>query len=215
MSQSPSTMDARTKLLESALRVIRARGYTATSVDAICAAAGVTKGAFFHHFTSKDALGVAAAEYWSTVTGAVFAAASYYDHTDPLDRVLAYLAFRTALLQGDIADFTCLVGTMVQETYATIPALRAACERSITDHAQTLEADIAAAMRARNMTPGWSATSLALHIQAVIQGAFILAKATGGAEIAADSIDHLYRYIELLFGVEPRPATTGQQEGHP
>lgn len=215
MSQSPSTMDARTKLLESALRVIRARGYTATSVDAICAAAGVTKGAFFHHFTSKDALGVAAAEYWSTVTGAVFAAASYHDHTDPLDRVLAYLVFRKELLQGDVADFTCLAGTMVQETYATIPALRAACERSITDHAQTLEADIAAAMRARNMTPGWSATSLALHTQAVIQGAFILAKATGGAEIAADSIDHLYRYIELLFGVEPRPATTGQQEGHP
>ena len=43
--------------------------------------------------------------------------------------------------------------------------------------------------------------SLALHTQAVLQGAFILAKATGGAPIAADSIDHLRRYIELLFGV--------------
>lgn len=41
--------------------------------------------------------------------------------------------------------------------------------------------------------------SLALHTQAVIQGAFILAKATGGAEIAAESIDHLFRYIEMLF----------------
>jgi hypothetical protein len=33
-------------------------------------------------------------------------------------------------------------------------------------------------------------------------GTFILAKATGGADIAADSIDHLYRYIDLLFGTQ-------------
>jgi len=38
------------------------------------------------------------------------------------------------------------------------------------------------------------------------QGAFILAKATGGAEIAADSIDHLHRYIEMLFGAETEQA---------
>jgi TetR/AcrR family transcriptional regulator, transcriptional repressor for nem operon len=51
------------------------------------------------------------------------------------------------------------------------------------------------------MAPDWTAKSLALHTQAVIQGAFILAKATGGAEIAADSLDHLRSYIEMLFGV--------------
>ena len=52
---------ARRKLLDSALRLIRAQGYSATSVDDLCAAAGVTKGAFFHHFKSKEELGVAAA----------------------------------------------------------------------------------------------------------------------------------------------------------
>ena len=56
-------------------------------------------------------------------------------------------------------------------------------------------------MRARNRASDWTAKSLALHTQAVIPGAFILAKATGGAEIAADSIDHLRRSIEMLFGV--------------
>jgi len=64
-----------------------------------------------------------------------------------------------------------------------------------------LEADIEAAIRERNMAADWTAKSLALHTQAVIQGAFILAKATGGAEIASDSIDHLRRCIEMLFGV--------------
>lgn len=201
MPRSTAKTDARTKLLEAALSVIRTKGYSATSVDELCAAAGVTKGAFFHHFKSKDALGVAAADYWSKVTEKLFADAPYHDHADPLDRVLAYVAFRKALLQGDVPDFTCLVGTMVQETYETAPAIREACGRSITGHAATLEADIEAASAERNMAPDWTAKSLALHTQAVIQGAFILAKATGGAEIAADSIDHLRRYIEMLFGV--------------
>jgi TetR/AcrR family transcriptional repressor of nem operon len=198
--------NARAELLAAAVSVIRAKGYAATSVDELCAAAGVTKGAFFHHFKSKDALGVAVADHWSEMTGALFAEAPYQHHADPLDRVLAYVDFRKALLQGGVPDFTCLVGTMVQETYETSPTIRAACERSITGHAETLAADIEAAMRVRNLTPGWSARSLALHTQAVIQGAFILAKATGGAAIAADSIDHLRRYIEMLFSVEPRQA---------
>ena len=34
----------------------------------------------------------------------------------------------------------------------------------------------------------------------MIQGAFILAKATGGPKVAADSLAHLRRYLELLFG---------------
>jgi len=199
VSRSPAKPDARSKLLDAALGVIRTKGYSATSVDELCAAAGVTKGAFFHHFKSKDELAVAAAEYWSEMTGALFAGAPYHTHADPLERVLAYVAFRKQLLQGAVPDFTCLVGTMVQETYATSPAIRDACKRSITGHAATLEADIEAAMRARDMSPEWTAKSLALHTQAVIQGAFILAKAAGGAELAADSIDHLRRYIEHLF----------------
>lgn len=202
MAETTARPDARRKLLDAALSLIRAKGYSATTVDELCAAAGVTKGAFFHHFRSKDALGAAAAEHWSEVTGALFAAAPYHDHTDPLDRLLGYLAFRKALLQGGVPEFTCLAGTMVQEAYETSPAIREACNRSISDHAATLEADIGAAMRARGLCPGWTARSLALHTQAVLQGAFILAKARGGAEIAADSIDHLARYLRLLFGAE-------------
>lgn len=199
MTRPASKPSAKTKLLDAALSVIRSRGYSATTVDELCAAAGVTKGAFFHHFRSKDELAVAAAEHWSTMTGALFADAPYHDPADPLDRILAYLAFRKALLQGELPEFTCLVGTMVQETYQTAPEIREACERSITGHAETLEADIEAAMTARGLTAGWTANSLALHTQAVIQGGFILAKATGSAALAADSIDHLIRYIEMLF----------------
>jgi TetR/AcrR family transcriptional repressor of nem operon len=190
---------AREALLEAAFRVIRARGYAATSVDDICREAGKTKGAFFHHFASKEALAVAAAEHWSTVTGGLFAGAPYHAPADPLDRVLAYIAFRRSLLEGELADFTCLVGTMVQEAYGTSPAIRDACAASILGHAATLEADIAEAMVRHGIADVWTPASLALHTQAVIQGALILAKATGGPALAAESLDHLERYLRLLF----------------
>jgi TetR/AcrR family transcriptional repressor of nem operon len=192
-------LDARTKLLDAAIEVVRRQGYAATSVDELCRKAGVTKGAFFHHFESKDALAVAAANHWSAATGALFASAPYHDHDDPLDRVLAYVALRRDLIQGAPAEFTCFAGTTVQETFATKDDIRAACEASIFGHAETLVADIAAAMRKYKVRAGWTAQSLALHTQAVLQGAFVLAKAKGDAAVALDSADHLRRYIELLF----------------
>lgn len=199
MVKTPEKISARIKILNAALSVIRTKGYAATSVDDLCLAAGVTKGAFFHHFKSKEGLAVAAAHYWSEMTGGFFAAAPYHLHADPLDRVLGYIDFRAAILQGTLPEFTCLAGTMLQETYDAHPAIRDACAFAITDHAAKIEPDIAAAMAQHRIVADWTATSLALHTQAVLQGAFILAKATGGPELAAQSVAHLRRYIVLLF----------------
>jgi len=195
---------ARTKLLDAALSVIRGKGYSASTVDDLCAAAGVTKGAFFHHFNSKEELGVAAAEYWAATTAELFASADYHRHADPLDRVLGYLDFRKTLVQGELPEFTCLVGTMVQETFATSPPIRAACNRSIGGHAAVIEADIAEAVQRYRLKPDWTAASLALHIQAVIQGAFVLAKARNSPAVAVECIDHVRRYVRSLFPAQSR-----------
>lgn len=66
-------MIARDKLLEAAAKLIRTNGYSATSVDQLCGEAGATKGAFFHHFASNEALGLTTAPHWSANTGAFFA----------------------------------------------------------------------------------------------------------------------------------------------
>lgn len=200
--QSPERGNARSRLLEAARDVIRAKGFAATSVDDLCRAADVTKGAFFHHFASKEALGVAAAEFWRQETTGFFAGAPYHRPADALDRVLAYVAFRKAIIAGDLPAFTCLVGTMAQEVHASAPDIRDACGRSIFGHAATLEVDIEQARRDHGITTAsWTAGSLARHTQAVLQGGFVLAKAGNDPALARESLDHLDRYIRHLFHV--------------
>ena len=94
------------------VQVIRAQGYSATTVDDICGAAGLTKGAFFHHFKSKEDLAVAAAAHFSEMAERLFAGAPYRELADPLDRVLGYIDFRSAIIDGPIPEFTCLLGTL-------------------------------------------------------------------------------------------------------
>ncbi|HTE49231.1 MAG TPA: hypothetical protein VK698_00050 [Kofleriaceae bacterium] len=94
----------------------------------------------------------------------MFASAPHRALPDPLDRLLGYVDLRKSILRGELPEFTCLVGTMVQEVYQT-----------------------------------WTAESLALHTQTVIQGAFIPAKARQGPAVAVGSLDHLRRYLELPF----------------
>jgi TetR/AcrR family transcriptional regulator, transcriptional repressor for nem operon len=202
-----STVDLRheseRRFLDAALHVIRAKGYSATRIEDICEAAGLTKGSFFHHFKSKEDLALEAARYWADTTSAFFSSAVYRTVADPVERLLAYVDFRKAILQGDLPDFTCLAGTMVQEVYGTHPEIREACNKCISDHAATLQPDIEEAMRKRNIHSTWTAESLALYTQAAIQGAFVLAKAKHGSDVAIACMDHLRRYLELLF-TEPK-----------
>ena len=203
MPQSPRT-GSRQKLIDAAISLIRQKGYAATSVEDLCETAGVSKGAFFHHFKSKEALAVASTDYWIECTDSKFAAAPYHAHGDPLERVMGYLEFRKAMLAGKLHELSCLAGTMVQEIFASHPDIARACEASIFGHAATIEKDIAAAIEWHALRPQWTAAGLALHTQAVLQGAFILAKAKGDAAVAIQSIDHLRRYIELLFNEDRR-----------
>jgi len=64
-----TTHPSRQKFIDAATALIREKGYAGTSVDDICARAGLRKGSFFHHFKSKEELLLAAIEHWNNFTG--------------------------------------------------------------------------------------------------------------------------------------------------
>jgi TetR/AcrR family transcriptional regulator, transcriptional repressor for nem operon len=199
MSQRPERGEARARLLQAATALIRAKGFSATSVDDVCAAAGVTKGAFFHHFASKEALGVAAVQMWTEVTGQMFAAADYHRHPDPLDRVLAYLDLRRDLARGSAAEYSCLAGTAVQEMHAASPAIREAARGAIESGAAHIERHLGEALAAHPV-PGVTAAGLAEFMQVVIQGGIVVAKAKDDPAALVAAIGQMERYLRGLFG---------------
>jgi TetR/AcrR family transcriptional regulator, transcriptional repressor for nem operon len=190
---------SKTRLLNAALMEFRAAGYSATTVDDICRRAGVTKGSFFHHFKSKEQLALEAADFFSRGAESLFGGAPYARLEDPLERFKGYIDFRISILKGELPEFTCLLGTMVQEVYSTHPEIRSACERALAAHTSELEKDIRLAKDLYVPHDEWSPESLAAHTQAVIQGAFILAKARQSPEVASECLRHLRRYVDILF----------------
>lgn len=56
--------ETKARILESAIKLFSSRGYNKASVDEICREAGISKGAFYHHFESKQALFLALLDGW-------------------------------------------------------------------------------------------------------------------------------------------------------
>ncbi len=64
--------ETRARILEAAVKQFSIRGYNKASVDNICEQAGVSKGAFYHHFETKQDLFLALLDGWlSTIDQAV------------------------------------------------------------------------------------------------------------------------------------------------
>lgn len=89
------------EFLDASVQVIRA---PSTQIEEVCEGAG--------HFKSNEDLAIAAADHFGGGAEGPFANATYQGVEDPLDRLLGYIDFRGALLQGALPDFTCLLGTI-------------------------------------------------------------------------------------------------------
>lgn len=198
----PAPENARDRLLEAGVKLVRRQGFSATSVGELCAEAGVTKGAFFHHFASKEELGAELARYWSRSTSGFFSDAPFSREADPLDRILGYIDLRIALIGGPVESFSCVAGTMLQESFRSSEPIRTACRDSILGNADLFVDDLAEAVAIHGVEA--DPASLSRHMQVVIQGAFILAKTQddddAAAAVARDSLVHLRNYLTLLFG---------------
>jgi TetR/AcrR family transcriptional repressor of nem operon len=188
----------RQKLLDAARELMLAKGYTATSVDEVCEAAGLTKGSFFHYFEGKEHLGRSVAQRFYACWQQASRAAPFRRKKDPLDRALGQVDFFIEMSRAPTWK-GCLLGTFVQELSQTHPQIRAVCAACLDDLADGLELNLEEAKAKYTPRARWSARSLAEHLIAVAQGATILAKAKQDRRVFEESLAHFKQYLKRLF----------------
>jgi TetR/AcrR family transcriptional repressor of nem operon len=191
----------RQKLLDAAQELMLAKGYTATSVDEVCTAAGVTKGSFFHYFEGKEELGKVVAERFFAGMRESLRSAPFLQEADPLARVLGFVDFLIAKARNPRLANGCLLGTFVQELSETHPKIRNVCADCFEKQAAWLTAELEQAKARHAPRKSWNPRTLAEHLMAVAQGAMILAKAKRDRKVIEESLAHYKEYLQALCGV--------------
>jgi TetR/AcrR family transcriptional regulator, transcriptional repressor for nem operon len=167
----------RNQILAAGLEALHQRGFNATSVQDITAAAGVPKGSFYNHFASKDDLGVAVVEAYATKTGALLPILK--DHTvKPLTRLRRYFESMIALHRFPGAP-GCLLGNFAAELSNQSPAIRARIAAALEGWTAALAEPIAEAQRAGDLPHGDKPKALAAFVIDCWEGAVLRAKIEG------------------------------------
>lgn len=194
-----SISTTKTKLLDAAQQLMLSKGFNGTSVADICKAAAVTKGSFFHYFSSKEDLGQAVLARYMVGQIHAMQVAPFVKKHDPLARVFGYIDFVIQMSRNRETLQGCLLGGFSQDLCGTHPAIAASCGGYFAQWATLVESDLKAAKKQYAPQATFDTKSLADHFITVIEGALILVKAKQDEKILGEQMRHFKRYVESLF----------------
>lgn len=195
----------RAALVEATVGLILRQGFAATSVGEICEAAGATKGAFFHHFRSKDEIGQAAIEWWGGFGESLYAEAWQDGDRDPLVQIGAMFAIMEGFTRREDQVCTCVVGMMSQETAQSNDKLCAAAARELERWTENTARLIAAAKERHCPGAGFNPNDLAWHLNALWQGSMLIAKTCRDPARIRRNLSQAREWLAGFFPAEVRP----------
>ncbi|HEU5108287.1 MAG TPA: helix-turn-helix domain-containing protein [Micromonosporaceae bacterium] len=169
----------RERILRVAERLMTDQGYTATSVDQVIVEAASSKGAFFHHFSSKTDLAVQLVErYVAADLAHLDAGLTATAHvTDPVARVVAFLRYyedRADELMS--AQSGCLYATVLAEREFTGSEINERVAMATRAWRDALASMLRAALTARRSGVDIDVDALADHLYTTFEGGFILCR---------------------------------------
>jgi TetR/AcrR family transcriptional repressor of nem operon len=196
----------RERIVTTAEKLILEQGYAGTSLQDILAATGLTKGAFFHHFADKQALGTAVVEHYALTDFALFEGWSVEADAltdDPLERCLVFLKlFERFLLGLDEPLGGCVFASYVYEARnfgsATLDYIR---ER-LHLWQQLYEDKFAALIAHRRPRLPVTAVDLAELMVTLIEGGLMMGKARSDGKLLARQSAQIRNYLQLLFAAD-------------
>jgi TetR/AcrR family transcriptional repressor of nem operon len=207
----PAAVDARERILGAALDLMLERGFSATTVDAILESAGASKGAFFHHFSSKTDLGRVLVERYVHADGELLEhlmAMAESRTSDPAAQLVEFVkAFEEGIEDLSLSQPGCLFVSFIYEQFAGQEETRALILQDVLRWRARLRDKLVAATERRPPALPVDLDSLADQVFTILEGGFILARATGDPMKLRDQLRHLRAYLTLLLAPESAPLT--------
>ena len=194
----------RERILDEAHGLALGHGFGSTSIDKVIERAGVTKGAFFHHFKNKAELAQALVERYARQEHQLVAetmARAERLSRDPLQQLLIFVGLFQEMFEGQTEPHPgCLFAAFCYESDLvdadTIGVIATALLQSRQMLVERLQA-VAAVHPPRSAV---DPESLADLLMGVFEGAFVLERTLRQPGIIAGQLGHYKRYLELLFG---------------
>ena len=193
----------RERILDAAQALILDHGYGATTVDAVTARAGITKGAFFHHFAAKSDLARALVDRYARLDRETLdaqVARARRLASDPLDRLLVLIG----LYEEDFARLEdpvpgCLFASYIYENKLFDAGTLEVLRESTLRWREVMRGMLEEAAAAHPPRAPLDMESLADLFYAITEGSYVMSKTLADKALLARHTAHLRRYLELLF----------------
>ena len=193
----------RTLLVDAMRSLALSKGLPATSVDEVCERAGVTKGSFYHHFTSKDELGIAALQAYFDDIVAAFTQGPWVEVTEPYDRLRAFLGNAAEICSGPLMAHGCLLGNFSLDIAESSPQVRDLVSEMFLQLRGVVSDVIAEAAKHRDVD--LDPAHLGDQFLAVLEGSNVLAKAHADRDARRRGIEFFGGHLALLLDRPPTP----------
>jgi TetR/AcrR family transcriptional repressor of nem operon len=194
----------RALIMDAAQKLILRHGFAATSVEAVLEQTGLTKGAFFHHFHSKNDLARALmerfAEHDEVLLRTTLERAERLTR-DPVQQVLVFVGLLEELLEeSGNPNPGCLYASYSYEAQLFDDETHGLIERALLAWRKEFGEKIRRALEHRPPRIAVNAEELADGLTVVIEGAYVLSRAFKEPKLVLDQLRHYRNYLEMVFG---------------
>jgi TetR/AcrR family transcriptional repressor of nem operon len=190
---------AKEKLLNAAKALMLEEGYSRTSVDSVCDKAGVTKGSLYHHFKTKEDLGIAVLDRWISRNAEILQNGPHLEVADPVQSALVYTR-HVADSASNLWGSGCFVGSLSMDIAGSSDRMQKSVETIfrgfVKGHAELFQPIIEKC----KLEPVPTAEELAEWFLSTIEGSIVLAKAYRNMDPISRSVSSFRSYLEILIG---------------
>ncbi|HXV10624.1 MAG TPA: TetR/AcrR family transcriptional regulator [Burkholderiales bacterium] len=193
----------RERILDAAQHLILDRGYVGMTVEHVLDEVDITKGAFFHHFKTKDDLAKALLRRFAEKDAQIYEATRERAEKlsdDPLEQLLIFVRLFEEMFDGLTEPYPgCLFASYIYELQQFDDETRTLIHGSFMKWRDLLKEKFEVIARKYPPRIQVDAASLADVFTVVLEGAFISSKALDEPQLIGEQLRHFRNYVELLF----------------